>query len=134
MLDPQFDGLHWLFETFAAWHGTSGWGGLRFRFTPVEVELREDGEVRRFMRANLLRGWALDKDGRVCAVHRAHPGFEPSKIHQASQVYLGKRERAGGGSFDNFGRALNLPATRFNLGARLSAHSPAAVCPIAVSH
>jgi hypothetical protein len=47
------------------------------RFTPSHIELREDETTTRQPASQVLLGWALDKDGRVCALYRAGSGFSP---------------------------------------------------------
>jgi hypothetical protein len=47
------------------------------RFTPDEVDLSEEGIERRIKASGVLRGWALDKEGRVSVLYRSSSGFVP---------------------------------------------------------
>jgi hypothetical protein len=47
------------------------------RFSPEWVEFAEDGQVLRFDGGGVLRGWALDQGGRVCALYAKTSGFVP---------------------------------------------------------
>jgi hypothetical protein len=47
------------------------------RFTPTAVELVEDGVAQTFSASEILRGWALDPDCRVCALYREKSEFVP---------------------------------------------------------
>ena len=59
-------------------HGMEFWDGADcVRFTPDAVEFTEEGESRTFTFPNVLLGWALDDQGRVCACYRKHSGFIP---------------------------------------------------------
>ena len=47
------------------------------RFTPAGVELDDGEEKHRMVGGNVLLGWALDSEGRVCALYRKASGFAP---------------------------------------------------------
>ncbi len=47
------------------------------RFTPVGVEISDEGRKHRFVGSGVLMGWALDGEGRVCAIYRKESGFVP---------------------------------------------------------
>lgn len=47
------------------------------RFTPRQVEFHEDTESIHFEGEGVLFGWALDQEGRVCALYRTASGFTP---------------------------------------------------------
>jgi hypothetical protein len=47
------------------------------RFTPDDVQLNEGGQFLRFEASDVLRGWALDAEGRVCALYRTGTDFVP---------------------------------------------------------
>ncbi len=47
------------------------------RFTPDDIQLSEGGQFLRFEASDVLRGWALDAEGRVCALYRSGTDFVP---------------------------------------------------------
>ncbi len=47
------------------------------RFTPAKVEVCENGAGFAYLGNAVLRGWALDDDGRVCALYDEQSGFSP---------------------------------------------------------
>ena len=49
------------------------------RFTPAGVELNEKGSEFQFVGGDVLLGWALDPEGRVCALYRKESGFAPKR-------------------------------------------------------
>jgi hypothetical protein len=46
------------------------------RFTPIGIELTEDGVTRQIEASFVLTGWALDQEGRMCIFHEKGSGFE----------------------------------------------------------
>lgn len=66
------------------------------RFTPLELEINDEGEVYRFTGTDVLLGWALDKDGRVCALYRKESGFVPPHPIKLLR-FLSEEERSGEG-------------------------------------
>jgi hypothetical protein len=47
------------------------------RFAPDDIEFREQGQSVRFETHDVLLGWALDTEGRVCTLYRKTSGFAP---------------------------------------------------------
>jgi hypothetical protein len=47
------------------------------RFTPAGVEISDEGRRHTFVGGGVLMGWALDGEGRVCAIYRKESGFVP---------------------------------------------------------
>ncbi|MHC1765824.1 MAG: hypothetical protein AB9869_16260 [Verrucomicrobiia bacterium] len=47
------------------------------RFTPAGVEISDEGRRHTFIGGGVLMGWALDGEGRVCAIYREASGFVP---------------------------------------------------------
>jgi hypothetical protein len=59
-------------------HGMEFRDGTDFvRFTPGLVQLVEEGASSIFEGASVLRGWALDREQRLCALYRQESGFLP---------------------------------------------------------
>jgi hypothetical protein len=62
------------------------------RFNPLGLEISEDGESYRFAAARVVQGFALDSEGRVCALYRKESGFTPP--HETKLVrFLSEEEQ-----------------------------------------
>ncbi|MFO1498264.1 MAG: hypothetical protein U1G07_07725, partial [Verrucomicrobiota bacterium] len=68
------------------------------RFTPVSLEMTEDGKTTAFAGQDLLLGWALDQEGRVCAILRADCGFSPPDQIKLLRFITEQEKELDGGS------------------------------------
>jgi hypothetical protein len=90
--------------------------GMEFRdgdefvqFTPEGVEVCEDGQTTRFSGEQVLLGWALDQDGRVCALYRQASGFFPPPEAKLLRFLSEQETSAESGNLTLLGR-LSEPA------------------------
>jgi hypothetical protein len=83
------------------------------RFTPEGVQLSDEGQTFQFSGGGVLLGWALDQDGRVCALYRKSSGFIPppgTKLLRFLSEEDREREQAGLSVLAELGHEGSAPA------------------------